>query len=832
MKVRTTLFLLSATFVILVAAFGLAMFYTFGWMNREISHGQKAHLIAKEIFELDIVTYETMVHQGKRMQQRWRLKYDSIGEKVEKMRKRETHPENLSLIESMITNYGKLPDLISRVQADLADKKRRTEENKVQAGVDIPTAIDQRPINEILTRTRKIASEAFELAGLRQQKIAFVQKRADLVIVFTMIGLIILLSYISFLTVKRLTGPINEFLKGAEIIGKGDLGYRIDLRTKNEMGQLANSFNKMAEDLRESTVSKDELEKEISQRKRTEKETREVKEQLEKLLDVSPAVIYTCEPRGDYPTTFVSGNVVKQLGYEPQHFIEDPHFFADHVHPEDAPRVFADLATLTGKDYHTHEYRFLHKDGAYRWMYDELEIVRDAGGDPLRIVGAMIDITGRKRAGVLLSKELTAITAVMNDMLRGDVKDSRTNERVLNACLTATDSIYGYIGVINEEGKFDVTAFCSQARDDCAFPEALSGDLATGMTLRGIWGWPMLHNEPLICNDFGAHPDRIGLPQGHIPLHCFLGIPLRRDGNAVGMVAVANKPTGYTEEDRDTLLRLASVMSVSRKHRAALLEAKRSSEELENLVSKRTKQLREEISERKLAEEKIKQYSENLEHMVEARTEELNQALLDTEAARDKMEGILKSVSDGLIVTDGYNRIVLMNSAAEDLLGVRLTKVIGRPIDFAIEEKKLREKVMETLDKKETGHQFDFPKADAGPAHPRIMRARTSVIHDRHGADAGIVTIIYDVTQEREMDRMKTEFISTAAHELRTPLTSIRGFSEMLLTRENLGDEEQKRFLTHINKHSVRLVHIINDLLRISLNVVRFRKHYNIRAWF
>ncbi|MCP4198388.1 MAG: PAS domain S-box protein, partial [Proteobacteria bacterium] len=165
---------------------------------------------------------------------------------------------------------------------------------------------------------------------------------------------------------------------------------------------------------------------------------------------------------------------------------------------------------------------------------------------------------------------------------------------------------------------------------------------------------------------------------------------------------------------------------------------------------------------------------------------------------------------------DEYNRVVLMNSAAEDLLGARLSMVIDRPIDFAIEEKNLREKVRETLDKKETGHQFDFPKADAGPAHPRIMRARTSVIRDRQGADVGIVTILHDVTREREVDRMKTEFITTAAHELRSPLTSIRGFSEILLTREGLGDEEKKRFLTHINKHSVRLAHIINDLLDIT----------------
>jgi signal transduction histidine kinase len=96
------------------------------------------------------------------------------------------------------------------------------------------------------------------------------------------------------------------------------------------------------------------------------------------------------------------------------------------------------------------------------------------------------------------------------------------------------------------------------------------------------------------------------------------------------------------------------------------------------------------------------------------------------------------------------------------------------------------------------------------------MRARTSVTHDREGKETGIVIIMHDVTHEREVDRMKTEFISTAAHELRTPLTSIQGFSEILMTRDDLGPEEKIRFLSYINKQSKDLTNIINDLLDIS----------------
>jgi PAS domain S-box-containing protein len=196
--------------------------------------------------------------------------------------------------------------------------------------------------------------------------------------------------------------------------------------------------------------------------------------------------------------------------------------------------------------------------------------------------------------------------------------------------------------------------------------------------------------------------------------------------------------------------------------------------------------------------------------------EELEQALLDTERARDKIDGILKSVADGLIVTDPYNRIVLLNQAAEDLLGVRLTEVIGRPIDFAIKEKELRDRVKETLDKKTTGYQFDFEQLGDDPKHPRIMRARTSVVHDYEDKEVGIVTILQDVTYEREVDRMKTDFLSIAAHELRTPMTSVLGYSELLLIKDNLSAEYKNEFIQYIHEESVAVTKLINDLLDIS----------------
>ncbi len=222
------------------------------------------------------------------------------------------------------------------------------------------------------------------------------------------------------------------------------------------------------------------------------------------------------------------------------------------------------------------------------------------------------------------------------------------------------------------------------------------------------------------------------------------------------------------------------------------------------------------ITPRKDAERKIKEYSQELENMVEIRTKELRRALYDTEEARDRIDGILKSIGDGLIVTDLYHRVQLMNRAAEDLLGVRLSEVIDRSIEFAIKDENLRSKLIEALDRRESGYVFDFEIPEKNSRFPRIIRSRTSVIQDKMGKETGMITLFFDVTHEREIDRLKNEFISIAAHELRTPLTSIQGFSEILLKRDDLGEGEKKKFLSYINKQSVNLARIVNALLDIS----------------
>jgi PAS domain S-box-containing protein len=132
--------------------------------------------------------------------------------------------------------------------------------------------------------------------------------------------------------------------------------------------------------------------------RRAEEAAQESEGLLKELLAASSTVIYRCEPSGDYPATFISTNIVKQTGYRPEDFTRNPSFWSEHIHPDDRPRVFADLSSLFEEGHHKHEYRFLHSDGTYRYMHDEATLVRNSDGRPVDIVGNWIDITERKQA--------------------------------------------------------------------------------------------------------------------------------------------------------------------------------------------------------------------------------------------------------------------------------------------------------------------------------------------------------------------------------------------------------------------------------------------------
>ncbi|MBO0350192.1 PAS domain S-box protein, partial [Phormidium pseudopriestleyi FRX01] len=156
------------------------------------------------------------------------------------------------------------------------------------------------------------------------------------------------------------------------------------------------------------------------ERKQADLEQRMATERLQYLLRSSPAVIYSRKATGDHAVTFISSNVSTLLGYDPGEFIDNPSFWGDRVHPEEASRLQVAWTHLLESGTNQAEYRFQHQNGEWRWMRDEQKLVRDDAGNPLEIVGYWADISDRKFAESALletSARLDNILSSIDDTL-------------------------------------------------------------------------------------------------------------------------------------------------------------------------------------------------------------------------------------------------------------------------------------------------------------------------------------------------------------------------------------------------------------------------------
>jgi PAS domain S-box-containing protein len=136
---------------------------------------------------------------------------------------------------------------------------------------------------------------------------------------------------------------------------------------------------------------------EISKREIIELQLILAQERVQYLLTASLAIIFSRGVNNYYIIKFISANVSLQLGHETEEFIENPQFWLNHVHPQDLHNILLKIIpSLLLEKQGNYEYRFLHKDGSYRWIREDAKVIFDSEGIPLEIVGSWIDITNNK----------------------------------------------------------------------------------------------------------------------------------------------------------------------------------------------------------------------------------------------------------------------------------------------------------------------------------------------------------------------------------------------------------------------------------------------------
>jgi len=290
----------------------------------------------------------------------------------------------------------------------------------------------------------------------------------------------------------------------------------------------------------------------VTAEKLAELDRRAARERLERLLTASNAVIYSCDLQPPWPNTFVGGNVADVLGYDAQEWVSDPTFWQAHVHHDDfaAAMDMAKRCRAAGHD--VCEYRFRAADGSYRWLHDELQVVRDVDGSPLECVGQFWDVSEHKRAEEELresERRLTLRTRIAEAFLMesGDSAFAAALEVVLDAM----DSRFGLIGYLDEEGALVVPSLrprpdgaCGAGGDDPRFSHHTWSDTVWSQALRS--GETQTLEGPT------------DMPAGHVPVERALAVPIVYGGESIGVLIVANKDERYTAADSALLEEVCS----------------------------------------------------------------------------------------------------------------------------------------------------------------------------------------------------------------------------------------------------------------------------------
>ena len=175
---------------------------------------------------------------------------------------------------------------------------------------------------------------------------------------------------------------------------------------------------------------------------------------------------------------------------------------------------------------------------------------------------------------------------------------------------------------------------------------------------------------------------------------------------------------------------------------------------------------------------------------------------------KERSEAILANIADGIVAVDREDAIVLWNSTAEQITGVPAEEALGRRVADVLQ--------------RELAADGDVPVGERQVAFLRggkevWLSLTEAVMVDPSGAVAGRIFAFRDISTERVVEQMKSDFVATVSHELRTPLTSIYGFAETLLRADvEFSDPERRTFLSYIASESERLISIVDDLLNVA----------------
>jgi PAS domain S-box-containing protein len=327
-----------------------------------------------------------------------------------------------------------------------------------------------------------------------------------------------------------------------------------------------------------------------------------------------------------------------------------------------------------------------------------------------------------------------------------------------------------------EGARCSVALFGDRANDTTTMSSAdgRSDDLARASAKfdRDVAQWVAHYGKPVLSRNV-KQDSRFGYASG-LPILSLISVPLFLGDEAIGaLVATSPEKHAFSTEDANLLSAFADQAAVA-------------------------------ASKARLYEQLVRE---------ERRIAELYQHV---EERRSELEAILRGIGDGVIVTDPDLNLLLMNPVATRIFQVKPDVASSVPLTEVIPHQELTALFQDALEGGEGAVVREISLSPEGQA-VAIYQALASPVLGASGQVRGVATVLRDITTQKELERMKSNFLSVVSHELKTPLHSIKGFVDIILMgKTGQVNETQADFLTTVQDQTAHLQTLIDDLLEFS----------------
>jgi len=600
MRIRNRLYFSGAISIVLVIILGVVILLSSNQATRKAEIQNAAQAMSVTMSELNIVTYEYLLHREKRTEQQWNSIYSSTLEILEKTE------EEAALTNSILADYVFLGRLFAQVTTNYKERRELIQEGASQKKIDATLLLEERQVAQLQIKAASIITDTSKLEREAVADLLAAQELTRKLTLILFIVLVFVVSTTSLLVTRSISKPMAEIIKSARIIGKGNLEHRIEFITKDEIGELATSFNEMTNDLKESTTSIANLNAANQQLAASEQQFKTEKNFTENLLETANSFIVVLDVNANI--TMFNKYAEKLTGYKKEEVLGKNWFdlFIPKQNGTIIPEVFANVLKEM-PEVSSYVNPILCITGSDRLISWKNTIVKNEKGEISGILSIGNDITKRKQAEEEINKKSIELEKqykksekqrIANLTVLSDLSETTKNlnieisERILSEKIQKT--LYDISSAVNTEDNLldlfsKIRYFLGEIINTDNFLVALYNKKDDTVSLpfsvdeidvfetypagKTLTKYVIKTGKPLLAtNDVVEELIQKGVVETiGTPSEIWLGVPVEIENKVIGVISVQSyaDPDLYVKKDLEILTFVSEEIALAIKNKRA-----------------------------------------------------------------------------------------------------------------------------------------------------------------------------------------------------------------------------------------------------------------------